>query len=297
MLIQQIIVSVAAIADSPAAPAVPITAIGVTTGVTTAVGSVLTAGALTPSGATATYQWQNSTTSDGAYTNINGATAITYNLALSDVGKYLKVITTGSGSYSGTQTSVASAVVSDTNWLAVGTQVWAKYNLNVGTKVSDTTTQTNNAVLEKYCYSNIESNCTTYGGLYQWSEAMQYVNTQGAQGICPSGSHIPSNNDWKILEMQLGMTQVDADSTGWRGTNQGTKLKSGGSSGIDLPFAGSRINGGTFGSLSTNAFVWSSSEDGIMGAWYRGVASSFTTVLVNSLDKVGYGFSVRCLGN
>src|SRR5680860_1027903 len=65
------------------------------------------------------------------------------------------------------------------NWIAIGTQVWAKYNLNVGTMITGVTAQTNNAILEKYCYSNTESNCTTYGGLYQWNEAMQYVTTEG----------------------------------------------------------------------------------------------------------------------
>src|SRR5680860_1181216 len=116
------------------------------------------------------------------------------------------------------------AITDSANWLAVGTQVWAKANLNVGTMVTGVTAQTNNATLEKYCYSDTESNCTTYGGFYQWDEAMQYVTTQGAQGICPAGSHIPSDNDWKILEMQLGMTQAQADATGWRGTDQGTPV-------------------------------------------------------------------------
>ena len=50
----------------------------------------------------------------------------------------------------------------------------------------------NNGVIEKYCYNDDPNNCNTYGGLYQWNEAMQYVTTQGAQGICPSGWHIPT---------------------------------------------------------------------------------------------------------
>jgi uncharacterized protein (TIGR02145 family) len=100
------------------------------------------------------------------------------------------------------------ATTDSANWVVVGTQVWAKYNLNVGTMVPGTlggtnaTNQTNNSILEKYCYENNPAYCTTYGGLYQWDEAMQYVTTEGAQGICPAGSHIPSDNDWKILEMR-----------------------------------------------------------------------------------------------
>ena len=272
-----------------------ITAIAATTGVTTSVGSVLTAGALTPSGATATYQWQNATTSSGTYTNISGATNGTYTLAISDVGKYLKVVATGSGSYTDTQTSTASAVVSDANWLAVGTQVWAKANLNVGTMVTGVTAQTNNSILEKYCYSDTASNCTTYGALYQWDEAMQYVNTVGAQGICPTGSHIPSDAEYKTLEMSLGMTQVQADATGWRGTDQGTQLKPSGTSGLNMPLAGYRDTSGSFALLLADANLWSSSESST-SAWERYLYSGVATVGRGTNAK-GSGFSVRCVGN
>ena len=283
----------------------PITAIAAISGTTTAIGNTLTAGALTPSGATVTYQWQSATTSGGTYTDITGATASTYTLIVSDFGKYIKVVATGTGSYAGTQTSAASAVVSDPNWLAVGTQVWAKYNLNVGTRIASATNQTNNTpnpILEKYCYGNTDAGCTNtdangipYGALYQWDEAMQYVTTESAQGICSAGSHIPSDNDWKILEMQLGMTQVQADDTGWRGTDQGTKLKSGGTSGLNMPLAGYRNTAGTFLNLSLNAILWSSSESSA-NAWKRSLFSGNVTVDRNTYDK-GNGFSVRCLGN
>jgi len=186
------------------------------------------------------------------------------------------------------------AVTDSANWLAIGTQVWAKANLNVGTRIAGATAQTNNATLEKYCYNNTESNCTTYGGLYQWDEMMQYVTTQGAQGICPAGSHIPSDNDWKMLEMQLGMTQAQADTpNAWRGTDQGTQIKAGGSSGLNMPLAGYRYSG--FDSLSSVAYLWSSSESST-NAWYRVLISGYASVSRNA-DAKDLGFSVRCLGN
>lgn len=187
-------------------------------------------------------------------------------------------------------------VTDPTNWLAIGTQVWAKYNLNVGTMVTGVTDQTNNATLEKYCYSDTESNCTTYGGLYQWDEAMQYVTTEGAQGICPANSHIPTDAEYKTLEMQLGMTQVQADVTGWRGTNQGTQLKSGGSSGLNMLLAGNRNTDGSFSSLSLYAYLWLSSESSTR-PWYRYVSSSYATVYRTTTSYKVFGFSVRCLGN
>jgi len=189
----------------------------------------------------------------------------------------------------------ANFTFGDANWLTIGTQVWAKYNLNVGTMITGTTNQTNNSILEKYCYNNTESYCTTNGGSYQWDEAMQYVNTEGAQGICPAGSHIPSDNDWKILEVQLGMTQAQADATGWRGTDQGTQLKSGGSSGLGMPLAGYRLSVGSFYDLSLGGCLWSSSEY-YTSAWERYLYSSNATVYRDTYGK-SYGVSVRCVGN
>jgi len=221
--------------------------------------------------------------------------------------------TNGATTYRVTNDSAPAAVISTSlavtdpaNWLAVGNQVWAKYNLNVGTMVTGVTTQTNNAILEKYCYDNLELNCTTYGGLYQWAEAVQYLDgatnafspspafSGDVQGICPADSHIPSDNDWKILEMQLGMSQEEADATDYRGTDQGAQLLSGGTSGLDIPIAGFRIPSGPFDSLSSHAYVWSSS-DATSNAWERHFYTG--DYVERNVDSKSSGFSVRCLGN
>lgn len=95
----------------PPVPAVvPITAIGAVSG-TPKVGSELTAGALNPAGASASYQWQICDTADGTYTNIPGATSDKYTPAAADVNKFIKVTAAGTGSYSGTVTSAACAQV------------------------------------------------------------------------------------------------------------------------------------------------------------------------------------------
>ena len=179
-------------------------------------------------------------------------------------------------------------------------------NLNVGVRISGAvgSNQANNSILEKYCYGDIDANCTStdpngkvYGGLYQWDEAMQYVITAGAQGICPAGFHIPTDTEYKTLEMQLGMlSPSETDATGWRGTHlEGTQLKSGGTSGLNVPLAGYRNAGGAFYSLSSDAFLWSSSESST-SAWRRYLDSGNATVNRGTSVK-GYGFSVRCLGN
>ena len=78
-----------------------------------AVGQVLTAG-LTPAEATASYQWQSAPALNfNSPTNIPGATSSTYTLVSADNNKYIRVVATGTGSYTGTATSAATAKVSN----------------------------------------------------------------------------------------------------------------------------------------------------------------------------------------
>ena len=77
---------------------------------TAQVGQTLTAD-VDPEGATATYEWQRSDASDGSYTAIDAAVNKTYQVQEADSGQYIKVKATGTGAYTGTQTSAATAQV------------------------------------------------------------------------------------------------------------------------------------------------------------------------------------------
>ena len=90
------------------------------------------------------------------------------------------------------------------NTVQIGTQCWMRENMNIGTQVPITTTQTNNAVIEKYCYNDSTYDCDVYGGLYQWNEMMQYSATPGAQGICPTGWHVPTEAEAITLATYVG---------------------------------------------------------------------------------------------
>ncbi len=68
-----------------------------------------------------------------------------------------------------------------------------------------------------YCwYDNSTTNRDTYGGMYTWAAAMNGAggsdsNPSGVQGVCPDGWHVPSDSELKELEMNLGMSQSDAE--------------------------------------------------------------------------------------
>ena len=88
------------------------------------IGSILTA-ETTPTNATGTYVWSRSTTRDGTYTNITGATAKTYQLQQADVGHYIKVSVIGNGTYSGTKMDITDEVITNLKEITANTALTA----------------------------------------------------------------------------------------------------------------------------------------------------------------------------
>ena len=136
-----------------------------------------------------------------------------------------------------------------------------------------------------------------YGRLYNW------YGVDDARGLCPTGWHVPTDEEWMTLEMELGMSESDANSTGWRGTDQGTQMKTtygwyGGGNGTNssgfsgLP-GGFRNTYGTFSNAGNDGYWWSSSPSG-SSAWVRHLFNGIPSVYRGSSDQ-RFGFSVRCL--
>ena len=110
------------------------------------------------------------------------------------------------------------------------------------------------------------------------------------------GTKLPTDEDQNILDQYLtdnGQT-CDASRNGtWDCSSAGTKMKVGGSSGLNIPLAGYRDTGGSFGYRTTHVHFWSSSLTG-GSAWRRFLYSGLATVYRAAASKA-YGFSVRCL--
>jgi uncharacterized protein (TIGR02145 family) len=189
----------------------------------------------------------------------------------------------------------------------IGAQIWMAENLNFGTPIDATMNPTNNSIVEKHCYDNDPTNCQTYGGLYQWDEAMQYLTTESVQGVCPDGWHLPSDAEWKVMEIHLGMIQAQADALLYRGTDQGSQIggnetlwangaldQSGvfGSSGFEgLP--GGYVSGGSFFQLSADNYFWVSNDDNT-SAWFRSLG--FTSIQIyRATTPKTHGYSIRCI--
>ncbi len=146
-------------------------------------------------------------------------------------------------------------------------------------------------------YANDASSLEDFGRLYNWYA----VNDM--RGLCPSDWHVPSDEEFMTLEMELGMSETDANSIGWyRGTDEGAQLKASASdspswngtntSGFHGLSGGQRFGGGNFG--DDPFCLWWSGTDSSGSAWSRILSSTYLTVK-RDLVPSNHGLSVRCL--
>jgi uncharacterized protein (TIGR02145 family) len=89
----------------------------------------------------------------------------------------------------------------------IGTQTWMAENLNYKTpdgtsRYLPTSGNTNDSDADN-------SNCSIYGRLYTWFTAMNNASSStavpsGVQGVCPSGWHLPSYDEWEVMKTYIG---------------------------------------------------------------------------------------------
>ena len=202
----------------------------------------------------------------------------------------------------------------------IGEQVWMKENLRTTHYADGTSIPKGNSIstTEAFWYypNNSSANKTIYGLLYNWKAVMgdassSSANPSGVQGICPSGWHVPSDEEWMQLEMTLGMSQSDANGTGYRGdiaaklsgntewtsssaANAAGNLSAYGrnSSGFSALPAGN-FNG-SFNGVGDYAYFWDSSQRSGTLAWGRNLNYGSAGVYRGN-DLMSNGYSVRCL--
>jgi uncharacterized protein (TIGR02145 family) len=190
----------------------------------------------------------------------------------------------------------------------IGDQCWMMDNLKVthyrnGDLIPNVTDAAEWHALSTgaYCEYNSPYAVITYGRLYNW------YAVDDSRNIAPEGWHVPTDAELKQLEMYLGMSQAWADATGWRGTDEGGKLKEAGilywyvpntgatnESGFTALPGGYRSDDGYFYLMGTGADLWSATGSSGTDAWRRYLSYSYSQVVRDYYDK-HYGFSVRCV--
>jgi uncharacterized protein (TIGR02145 family) len=156
----------------------------------------------------------------------------------------------------------------------IGGKTWMAENLN-------------RAMANSKCYDNDTANCEKYGRLYTWD---------AAKSACPSGWHLPSDDEWTTL-------------TDYVGSNAGTKLKSsiGWTSYSNVPagtddYGFSAFPGGR-GLSGGNSFAYA----GKYGDWWSATEGAYNSALTRGMrydDEIVHSYwnsskdfllSVRCV--
>ena len=150
----------------------------------------------------------------------------------------------------------------------IGERTWMAENLNY---------EANGSV----CYNNKPENCDKYGRLYDWNTAKE---------SCPSGWHLPSEEEWTIDGYVGGDAGKKLKSkSGWNNDGNGTD-KFGFSA---LP-GGYGDSGGNFGLVGDRGTWWSSMGDHASYADRFYMRYDYNGVYGGSNNK-SYLYSVRCV--
>jgi len=197
----------------------------------------------------------------------------------------------------------------------IGSQIWAKRNLDVLTyrngdtipQVTDPT-EWRNLTTGAWCYYNNDPAMgEIYGKLYNW------YAVRDPRGLSPEGWKIPSDSDWNILSNYLGGDSIAGGKLKSTGTNYwlGTNYYGTNDYGFDALPSGCRGEDGTFaglGLISKHRSSDSTSRTDCGGINFRYVGKgriiygdSFQSCewsrLYNAGSEYFYGISVRCLKN
>ncbi len=139
-----------------------------------------------------------------------------------------------------------------------------------------------------------------FGVLYNWHAALE---------ACPIGWRLPSDDDWKLIELSFGMTETAVNETGYRGMSEGSIMaghsdlwndgplkgsQAFGQSGLNVIPSGYRSNNGTYNFINQHAYIWSSTEGFATSAWTRQVYN-YVTQSIRYRSNKEWGIAVRCV--
>ncbi len=180
--------------------------------------------------------------------------------------------------------------------ILIGDQCWFQENLNYETQGGS------------WCYNDEVQNCERYGRLYTFEIAMAGNSEEGSRGICPEGWRVPSDEDFKELERELGMTRIESNDSQWRGEDlkigDVMKVSSSctqagesfcGSSKFNVFLGGSRSTAGAFRYVGTHAFFWTSTVS--VGEAWRRLFSLDNPGVLRDKANLENGFYIRCIKN
>jgi len=171
--------------------------------------------------------------------------------------------------------------------VTIGDQKWMAGNLNY-------------ALPGSVYYMDDSLSFHEYGRLYNWN---------AAQKACPPGWVLPTDEQWKILERELGMDEPEVNYLEkYRGTDEGNKLKETGTShwliesgatdeaGFSLLPAGVAYDDLLdFRDMGMRAYLWTFADLGSMPYSYVRILESGNPAILRDIYNINTAMSVRCI--
>lgn len=210
------------------------------------------------------------------------------------------------------------------NTVQIGTQCWMKENLKVkyysnGTAIAYGTT-TSTTVGYYYYPNNSQSNVPLFGLLYNWKAVMNTSSSSssvpsGVQGICPTGWHVPSDDEWTILSDYVNgvseylcnatstyTAKAFAADTTWSSSAVtcavGNVQADNNATRFSILPAGRARSQSSFEYFNQYAYLWSATEGSTSYTKCWGIYYAIATVsrIGNTTGNYKYnGYSVRCV--
>lgn len=186
----------------------------------------------------------------------------------------------------------------------IGTQVWMVENLKTsnyrdGSEIlnGNYADPWNGIAIGAYCdYEGKDYHSALYGKLYNWAAAVDPRN------IAPEGWHVPSDEEWNLLENYLissSDTSQVANGVGgllkkaseqWNTPNTGATN----STGFTAIPGGRRSNLGFYAYYGEKCYWWTSTSGTEIDAWFRSVHYNNSEITRSKFDKTG-AMSIRCV--
>jgi uncharacterized protein (TIGR02145 family) len=178
----------------------------------------------------------------------------------------------------------------------IGNQIWMAENLKTtkyrdGSKITNVTdfTSWNGLTSGAFCYfRNDSTNNSVLGKLYN------YYTVTNSQKLCPSGWHVPTLDEIKILENYLGPDSVSKKLKAIVGYGILEKYNGNNKSGFNAIPAGTRLSWADFHDPEY-AYFWLSTEFNTASAYYlRFHGDNTNEVPISTTNKIN-GMSIRCI--
>jgi uncharacterized protein (TIGR02145 family) len=185
-------------------------------------------------------------------------------------------------------------------FVKIGNQTWMAENLNY---------QTDNS----RCYDADPDNCTLYGQLYTWADAVGKAETECGydyscvfdtliQGVCPDGWHMPSRNEFAVLEEDVGGYggKILKSTSGWHPWDSNGEIYGNGVDAVGFNGIPTGVwTRGEYGQSRDFAYVavyWSATQSNAYNAHYMLLRDRSHSIERMSEYKDNY-YSVRCVKN